>query len=251
MKKKLPLIKIVQNQGHTPEKARALIMSGKVIVDGAKETRTGISIAENADIVILQKRKYVSRAAYKLLGAIQKFKPQIKDRICIDLGAAHGGFTQVLLEFEAGRVYSIDVAYGLLDFSIRRNERVVVLEKSNVRNLNTDWFAQDDIVHQDGFFLSCDLSFISLRSILPILSSFGESITGPLECILLIKPQFEASKMTDGGILKDEKIRTRIIGEICFFSEELGFSLSGESPACISGADGNQEHVIFIRYDHR
>ncbi len=247
--KQIPLLELLNRAGHAEERARALVLAGRVFVDGRRETRAGIQVDPDCELRVTAEKQYVSRAAHKLETAFAEFQPEVDGRVCLDLGAAHGGFTQFLLEHGAARVYAVDVAYGMLDYKLRRDERVVVLERRNARKLEADWIEQADRNRREGLVVTCDVSFISLKSILPPLADFAGEIAGPLEGYILVKPQFEASKETDGGILKDPAVVERVLAEIRSEAESLGFQVSGMIPAGITGAKGNQEFVMGILYE--
>lgn len=238
----------MMERGYGIEEARALILGGRVRVDDRVETRSGIEVETGSRLSIDPISQYVSRAAYKLLGALQEFGPLIQDRICLDLGASHGGFTQVLLENGAARVYALDVAYGIFDYRLRTDPRVTLWERRNARLLKPEWFDAADLAHPAGIFVSSDLSFISLRSIFPALRELAGELTGELEGILLIKPQFEDSRATEKGIMTDEKRRQEIISEVVELAAEHGFEDLRTAPARLKGAAGNQETVLHIRH---
>lgn len=234
-------------QGYDSRTARALILGGRVLVEGEVEIRGGREIATESRITVRPFPRFVSRAAHKLLGALEEFHPRIRDRICLDLGAAHGGFTQVLLEFGALRVYALDVAYGIFDYQLRIDERVIVWERRNARLLEPAWFGAEELAHPEGLFVSCDLSFISLRSIIPRLRLLAGELRGELEGILLIKPQFEDSRSTSSGVMTDENRRLEIVEEIRNLAGENGFQDLRIAPARLKGARGNQETLLYIR----
>ena len=183
--KKVSLLELVAALGHSPESAKALVLSGRVFVNGNRETRVGLKIKPDSRLEVQGEKKYVSRAAHKLLGALEIFKPEVQGRICLDLGASHGGFTQVMLEAGARRVYAVDVAYGIFDYNLRQDPRVVVLERRNARDLEAEWLDSEDLSNPEGFLCTADLSFISLRSILGPLYRLSKHITG-LQALLLI-----------------------------------------------------------------
>ncbi len=213
----------------------------------------------------LPSQKYVSRAAFKLKGALeslQKSESLQKEtpspvgrgpagRICLDLGAAHGGFTQILLLHKARRVYAVDVGYGLLDYNLRNDHRVVSLERHDLRYLKMGWFLPEDIVtlRQDpyGLFISSDVSFLSSATVLQSLAQFHRQEMIPFEALILIKPQFEASQKTDRGILKDAKLRQEIVAKIAERAASYHFVVEKILPAAISGRKGNQEYLLYIR----
>ena len=247
--KKIPLLDLVVATGLEEGRARALIMAGRVRINAQVETRVNRPVQPDVTLDIDDEKKLPSRAGEKLRGALELFKISVKDRVCIDLGAAHGGFSTVLLAGGARRVYAVDVAYGLLDYHLRNEPRVVVLERRNARYISGEWFEVDDLKSPEGFFVVCDLSFISLKTILNSLQSLAAEMPGPLEGIFLIKPQFEASHLTEGGVIRDEKIRATILDEVLRYADNLGYSTIEVAPAVISGMAGNVEYTAHLVYE--
>ncbi len=262
------------------ENVDALILAGRVHVNGVRETRSGLRVREDARIEVQgddERDRYVSRGAHKLLGAIEDFentrdgdesafaRESLANRICLDLGASHGGFSQVLLEAGAARVYAIDVARGILDFRVRRDERVITLEKRNARELQPDWLEPEDLARAAnadgagdarGLFLTGDLSFISLCRIFDGLVGFLEACGSgdanaprprpKIEAMLLIKPQFERPDATDGGILTDDAVRDEIVAEVRDYARDVcGFRIRGVQPSRVAGAKGNREYFVW------
>ena len=240
------LLRLLEERGYESERARGLILSGRVLVEGRPETRVHVSLDPDVALEVREEKEYVSRAAYKLLGALRDFALSPEGRVCLDLGAAHGGFTQVLLERGAVRVYALDVAYGMIDYGLRRDERVVMLERRNARRLAADWLLPEDLARPDGLFVTSDLSFISLRSVLPALAELARALAGPLEGVLLIKPQFEASERTEKGVLRDPEAREAVLADVMEAARGLGFVLEGPVPADITGEKGNQEYAVRV-----
>jgi 23S rRNA (cytidine1920-2'-O)/16S rRNA (cytidine1409-2'-O)-methyltransferase len=244
------LAEVLIERGHA--NAAALILAGRVLVDGERENRAGIPVREDARIEILPGREYASRGAYKLLGAFDDFAhADPAQRICLDLGASHGGFTQVLLERGARVVYAIDVAYGILDYELRRDERVVPLEKRNARELAPDWLRAEDLrtAHENarGLFVTGDLSFISVRRILDALLVFRSAAAVAVEALLLVKPQFEQPNATEKGVMVDAVLRDAIVTDVIEYARGLGCTIYGVRPSRIPGAKGNQEYFLYCR----
>lgn len=219
-------------------KAAEAIRRGLVETGGKICLRPAQDLSEDCEIRILAEQ-YVSNGGYKLKAAFEVFRPDVKEKICLDAGASTGGFTQVLLEEGAARVFAVDVGENLLDPSLREDPRVTALDKTNVRSLRAEDFPPLD-------FLTSDLSFISLRTV-------GQTLLSLLrpggEAVLLIKPQFEAGKqfLNKNGIIKDPKVRTRIVGEISDFFRALGALgiRTAEAPLRKSGM--NQEYLLYFR----
>lgn len=223
------------------EKARALILAGEVRVNGTRAEKAGQDVAEDAEIVVVQDAvPFVSRGGLKLDKAIRTFPIDLNGRTCADIGASTGGFTDVMLKNGAAHVYSIDVGYGQLDWSLRNDPRVTVMERTNARFMEPDWFS-DPIS-----FASIDVSFISLRLILPPLY---QCLPEGGETVALIKPQFEAGRSEIGknGVVRDAAVHERVISEIVSFSESIGFSVKGLSFSPITGPKGNVEFLLYIQ----
>jgi 23S rRNA (cytidine1920-2'-O)/16S rRNA (cytidine1409-2'-O)-methyltransferase len=242
--------------GYSGADAKGLILSGRVIANGQKEIHSGILIDPDAKIEIINIKKYVARSAEKLIGALDDFKIDVTDRICIDLGSSTGGFVQVLLKRGAEKIYAVDVGYGILDYSLRSNATVVVLERHNVRQIQASWFQEDDMkIFRNGeskhLLITCDISFMSIRTVLKALSSFLSLNNISCEGIFLLKPQFEDSKNTKEGIITDETLRSNIVDEAIAYAMTLGFKCTGVQPAKIKGSHGNQEYVAHLIFQDK
>lgn len=224
-------------------KASALIMSGSVYINGQKETKSGYTVKPTDKIELKGKQMpYVSRGGYKLEKAMQSFPITLTDCICMDIGASTGGFTDCMLQNGAKKVYSIDVGYGQLAWKLRTDERVVNLERTNFRYLTKE------TVSDEIDFASIDVSFISLKLILPVL--FGFLKQGG-KCVALIKPQFEAGKEKVGkkGVVREKSTHIEVISSIVTFALETGFSVLGLTFSPIKGPEGNIEYLIFLSKD--
>ena len=183
--------------------------------------------------------KFVSRGGDKLEGAINEFKLNPKGKVCFDIGSSTGGFTDLLLQKDAKRVYCVDVGYGLLDWKLRSDPRVIALERTNIKDLKTLPEAADLVV--------IDVSFISLSKVLPVLKGWAKK--KHFDVVALIKPQFEATEKeasVNKGVIKDEKIHLRVLQEIKSSAASLGFELKGTSLSPIEGAKGNKEFFIWL-----
>ena len=205
------------------EKARALILAGEVRVNGMRAEKAGQEVAVDAEITVVEDAiPFVSRGGLKLDKAIHTFPIDLTDRVCADIGASTGGFTDVMLKNGAKHVYSIDVGYGQLDWSLRNDPRVTVMERTNARFMEPSWFPEPIS------FASIDVSFISLRLILPPLFA---CLPEGGETVALIKPQFEAGRSEIGknGVVRDAEVHKRVIREIAAFSESIGFTVKGLS----------------------
>ncbi len=223
------------------ERAKATIMSGLVYVNGQKADKPGMPVSDEAEIEVRGAAcPYVSRGGFKLEKALRVFPLEPEGRICIDCGASTGGFTDVLLKNGAARVYAVDVGYGQLAWSLRTDERVVVMERTNARNLTPDMFPESmDIAVMD-------LSFISIRLILPVL---GGLLKPDGRVICLIKPQFEAGKADVGkkGVVRDRAVHERVLHEMVEFFPTAGYTLLGLDYSPIRGPEGNIEYLAYLK----
>lgn len=224
------------------EKAKAFIMAGQVYVNGMKAVKSGMSVNETDKIEVRGTNEFVSRGGHKLKKAMSVFPITLNDKICMDIGASTGGFTDCMLQNGAKKVYSIDVGYGQLAWKLRSDPRVVNLERTNIR------YVTNEQVPDTIDFFSVDVSFISLCLVLPaaypLLSENGE-------CVCLIKPQFEAGKEKVGkkGVVRDKAVHIEVIEKIYNFAMELGFSVSGLDYSPIKGPEGNIEYLIYLKKD--
>lgn len=221
----------------TREQAQRLIMAGKVLVDGQPARKPGGKINPAGVISLLEKEPYVSRGGLKLQKALRYFNLSVCDKVCLDVGASTGGFTDCLLQNGARQVFALDVGQGLLHWSLRQDRRVILLEKINARYLKPiDLAAVPD-------FASVDVSFISLTKVLPALS---DVICRGGRVVTLIKPQFEAGRdeIKRGGVVKDRKIHLKVILKIYQFCKgELGWKWHGICTSPITGPAGNVEFL--------
>ncbi|MEJ2056673.1 MAG: TlyA family RNA methyltransferase [Desulfofustis sp.] len=219
--------------------AAGLIMSGSVLIDDVVVDKAGTLVSPRADIRIKNQPPFVSRAGHKLQAGLNHFNIDPSGSVCADIGASTGGFTDCLLQAGAKRVYAVDVAYGILDWKIRSDSRVITLERVNARNLS-----RSHIGEQIDLCV-IDTSFISLtRVIPPVLPFFG---TNEIKIVALIKPQFELSraKIGSGGIVEDEESRIEAADKIIAFAEELGLRSNGYIKSPVRGAKGNQEYLLY------
>lgn len=240
-KVRLDLEMVKRGLSPSREKARAEIMAGEVRINGVRAQKAGQEIAADSEITIEGSAiPFVSRGGLKLDKALRVFPIDLNGSVCADIGASTGGFTDVMLKNGAQKVFAIDVGYGQLDWSLRTDERVVVMERTNARNMAPEWF--DEPIR----FASIDVSFISLRLILPPLYACLEEGG---EVVALIKPQFEAGRSEVGknGVVRDEAVHSRVCREVMSFSEGLGFTVLGLSFSPITGPKGNIEFLLYIR----
>lgn len=239
-KKRLDTVIVELGFAETRSKASAIIMSGEIYVNGQKETKAGYAVKDTDKIEFKGKKMpFVSRGGYKLEKAMKSFDISLEDCVCMDIGASTGGFTDCMLQCGAIKVYSIDVGYGQLAWKLRTDERVVNLERTNFRYLTKE------TVTEEIDFASIDVSFISLKKILPVLFDF-------LKCngksVALIKPQFEAGKDKVGkkGVVRDINTHKEVVENIVNFAFETGFSVLGLDYSPIRGPEGNIEYLVYL-----
>jgi 23S rRNA (cytidine1920-2'-O)/16S rRNA (cytidine1409-2'-O)-methyltransferase len=221
-------------------RAQGLILSGSVRVGDRVVTKTGFRVAPNEPLAVKRGEGFVSRAGEKLDGSLEELGIRVEDRTCLDAGASTGGFTEVLLRRGARKVLAVDVGYGQLDWSLRSNERVVVMERTNVRRLTGD-----DLPFAPNLLVA-DLSFISLTVALEKLFSTTPSLR---EAVLLVKPQFEAGPelVGRGGLVRDRQVHVTVIRRVATFFESLGFGGVGVARAQVAGRRaGNREYPLHL-----
>lgn len=242
---KIRLDQYIFEQGYAPSKTRAqaLIMSGIVFVNNQKADKAGTMIKET-DIVEVRGKdlKYVSRGGLKLEKAINEYGLELKDKICMDIGASTGGFTDCMLQNGAQKVYAVDVGYGQLAWKLRSDERVKNMEKTNIRNVTVDML--DEKIN----FFSVDVSFISLKHIFPVAYAIS---TDEVIGACLVKPQFEAGKEKVGkkGVVRDSEVHREVIENVIGMANENGFYVHNLTFSPIKGPEGNIEFLIVISKD--
>jgi len=239
-KVRLDLILVNRGFFESREKAKAAIMSGMVYVNGERADKPGTSYNEDCDIEIKGKPiPYVSRGGLKLEKAISELNIDLNDLVCVDVGASTGGFTDVMLKNGAKKVYAVDVGYGQLAWELRNNPRVVCMERTNFR------YVTKEQISEPLDFGSVDVSFISLKLILPPLKNLLKPF-GKVVC--LIKPQFEAGRDKVGkkGVVRDPKVHEEVINTVIASSLELGYSVAGLSFSPIKGPEGNIEYLLYL-----
>lgn len=239
-KERLDVLLVQQGLANSRELAKAYIMAGTVYVDGQKEDKAGTKVAVTAKLEVKgNQMKYVSRGGYKLEKAMAVFGIRLDGKICLDIGASTGGFTDCMLQNGASKVYAIDVGYGQFAWKLRNDERVVCLEKTNVR------YVTHEQVPDEGDFASIDVSFISLTKVLPaVLGVLGEK--GQLVC--LIKPQFEAGREKVGkkGVVRDSSVHREVIEMIVEYVRTQSLGILGLDFSPIKGPEGNIEYLIYL-----
>lgn len=238
---------LVLNSGlvSSREKARALIMEGKVLVNEEREDKPGNRFSIDSAIRIKgQAMPYVSRGGYKLEKAIKVFNIDLRDRLCMDVGASTGGFTDCMLQNGAGKVYSIDVGTNQLAYKLRKDDRVISMENTNIR-----YVTPEDIGTQVQF-VSIDVAFISLTKVL--LPVFG-LLCHEGDAVCLIKPQFEAGRDKVGkkGVVRDKKIHGEVIEAVVNYGKSIGFFAAGLDFSPVKGPEGNIEYLLHLSKDSK
>jgi 23S rRNA (cytidine1920-2'-O)/16S rRNA (cytidine1409-2'-O)-methyltransferase len=219
------------------ERAQALVRAGLVRLEGQPVSRPDQPVAQEQKLELAGGTEYVSRGAEKLEAALADFTIDVAGRICLDVGASTGGFTEVLLRHGAARVIAVDVGYGQLAWSLRQDARVVVMERVNIRHLEQLPIPADLAV--------IDVSFISLRLVLP---RVRELLSPPGDVIALVKPQFEVGKgaVGKGGVVRDPAQHQLVLEQLTGFARELGYAVQGPIPSPLLGAKGNREFLIHL-----
>ncbi|MGE4319096.1 MAG: TlyA family RNA methyltransferase [Deferribacterales bacterium] len=224
------------------DEARRFIMAGLVVADDHRVDKAGDMVSSDAVIRLKSHNKYASRGGLKLEKAVSEFHINFQNKTVIDIGASTGGFTDVALTNGASRVFAVDTGRGQLDPRLSRDERVTVLDNTNFRTVDFSVIGS----HSDIFV--CDVSFISLKMIIPACRQFARDGS---EAVFLIKPQFEAMKQEvgRGGIVTDRSVHERVIREVIGYGGESGFSLRGLCMSPIKGAKGNIEYLVYFVYN--
>lgn len=240
MKQRLDIYLAENGFAESREKAKSLIMEGIVYINDQKALKAGDTVSEKDRVEVRGNTlKYVSRGGLKLEKAIKCFNISLDGKICMDVGASTGGFTDCMLQNGAEKVYCVDVGYGQLAWKLRQDERVFNMERTNIR-----YVTKDDIASLLDF-VSVDVAFISLKLVLPVvynlLSETGKSVA-------LIKPQFEAGREKVGkkGVVRDKNVHIEVIKNVLKFTRNIGFSISDVTYSPIKGPEGNIEYLMYI-----
>jgi 23S rRNA (cytidine1920-2'-O)/16S rRNA (cytidine1409-2'-O)-methyltransferase len=238
--KKVRLDKLVWERGlvESRSKAQGVILAGEVLVNGVRVDKPGTAVSPEAAIEVKMSLPYVSRGGLKLAGALAAFGVVVNGRVCADVGACTGGFTDVLLQNGAACVYAIDVGYGQLDWKLRQDERVVVMERTNARYLES--------LPQPAGFICIDVSFISLKLILPAVQKW---LMAGGDIVALVKPQFEAGpeQVGKGGIVRDTAVHHAVLCDLLSWTKANGLAVLGLIRSPVTGADGNVEFLLWLR----
>lgn len=242
-KERLDILLVEKGICESREKAKTNIMAGLIFVDGQRVDKAGEKVKVDADIVFKgEKLKYVSRGGLKLEKAMNTFGIDLTDKVCMDIGASTGGFTDCMLQNNASKVFAVDVGYGQFAWKLRTDQRVVCMEKTNIR-----YVTPEDIgVALD--FASIDVSFISLRTIMPAVKAL---LGDKGEVVALIKPQFEAGRDKVGkkGVVRDKEVHLEVINTIINFLMENELNVLGLSYSPIKGPEGNREYLVYFTKD--
>ena len=238
MKKRLDVVIFEKNLAESRSKAQALVMAGEVLVNGEKITKAGFQVSDDDLIEIEKQNPYVSRGGLKLESVLKLFEIDFTDKVCMDIGASTGGFTDCMLQHGAKKVYAVDVGTAQLHYKLRNDPRVV-----NIENVNFRYFDKN-LLKDDIDIITIDVSFISLDKILPLAS---EIVSSSGNIIAMIKPQFELEPgEVKKGVVKDEKLRQKAIDKIKNVVESLNMAVLKEQDSGLKGPKGNLEHFILI-----
>lgn len=241
MKERLDIVLVQRKLAASREKAKSIIMEGLVYVNGQKSDKPGTPVKEDDQIEIRgELLRYVSRGGKKLEKAMQVFPIQLDGRVCIDIGASTGGFTDCMLQNGAVKVYAVDVGYGQLAWKLRTDERVVNMERTNIRSVTPDQLGEPIE------FFSVDVSFISLHHIFPV----AQAITTPDAMgVCLVKPQFEAGreKVGKNGVVRDPATHCEVLHNAMGYAAANGFAVRGLDFSPVKGPEGNIEYLMFVQ----
>ncbi|NWG14165.1 MAG: TlyA family RNA methyltransferase [Acidobacteria bacterium] len=252
LKRRIDLLLVERGLAPTRHKAQAMIIAGQVLVDGQKAVKPGQAVPDEASIRILGVQRYASRGGGKLEAALDRFEIDVAGRICADLGASTGGFTDCLLQRGAREVHAFDVGKGQLDWRLRSDRRVVVRDRFNVR------YITGADLPPGVSLVTVDLSFISLTKVLaPLYAALRQvqeadrdaAPAGPIHIILLVKPQFEVGKgeVRKGGIVRDPAKRAAALASVESFALGAGYRVLGSIASPVAGAEGNQEFLLYLQ----
>ena len=240
-KERLDVLMVRRNLAESREKAKALIMSGIVYVNGQKEDKAGTSFEETVQIEVRGSTlKYVSRGGLKLEKAMSRFGVQLAGKVCMDVGASTGGFTDCMLQNGAVKVYAVDVGHGQLAWKLRNDDRVICMEKTNIR-----YVTPEDIGDRIEFS-SIDVSFISLTK---VLGPVKQLLTDNGQVVCLIKPQFEAGREKVGkkGVVREKSVHLEVIEMVSDYARSIGFGILGLEFSPIKGPEGNIEYLLYLQ----
>ena len=241
MKTRVDVLLVERGLVPTREKAQAYIMAGSVDVNGRRELKAGTKVDPDSEISLADDPvPYVSRGGLKLEGALDEWEISLVDTVCVDIGASTGGFTDLMLQRGASRVYAIDVGYGQLDYKLRNDPRVVNMERTNVRLLDVCGFPEP------ADFVAIDVSFISLKLVLPVAVKLMKDSAS---CVCLVKPQFEAGReqVGKGGIVRDPAVHSGVLEKVSGYAADNGLRVVSSIESPILGTKGNKEYLMLVK----
>ncbi len=239
-KRRLDLYLVEEGLCPSREMAKSLIMAGKVFVNNQRSDKAGDSVGEKDTVEVRgETLKYVSRGGLKLEKAMAAFPISLENKVCMDIGASTGGFTDCMLQNGAGKVFAVDVGYGQLAWKLRCDERVVNMERTNIR------YVTEEHIGTKLDFVSIDVAFISLKLVLPVAYSL---MNDGAEMVALIKPQFEAGRENVGkkGVVRDINVHKDVVKTIVKFAQDMGFCIKGLDFSPIRGPEGNIEYLMYV-----
>lgn len=242
LKQRVDILVFERGLAQSREKARAMIMAGEISANGQTIVKPGTLIPVDTTISVTEKPRFVSRGGDKLSWALKTFGIDVTQRICADVGASTGGFTDCLLQNGAARIYSIDVGYGQIDYSLRQNEKVHVIERTNARFLEK--------LPEQVDLVTIDASFISLKLLLPTIKNW---LSKQSEIVMLIKPQFEAGRndVGKGGVVRDARTHRKVLISILSFAQDIGFHVRGLTQSPLKGPAGNIEFLAWVTLENQ
>lgn len=238
---RLDILLVELSMADNRSQAQRLIMAGQVRVDGQVASKPGTAVSAQALVEVDRGPRFVSRGGEKLEAAIKAFQPQVEGRVCADVGASTGGFTDCLLQHGAVKVYAIDVGTGILEWKLRQDRRVIVMEGTNARFL--------DHLPEPVDLVVIDASFISLKMILPVVKNWFSPLGGA--AVALIKPQFEAGRQAVSrgkGVVRDPQLHRQVLGDVLSFIQQAGFQVNGLIRSPLLGPKGNAEFLVYLSY---
>jgi 23S rRNA (cytidine1920-2'-O)/16S rRNA (cytidine1409-2'-O)-methyltransferase len=238
-KERLDVLLVERGLTDSREQARRLVMAGEVTANGQIVDKPGMRVSVDVELALRAKPRFVSRGGDKLDAALSAFALNVEGRVCADVGASTGGFTDCLLKRGAAKVYAIDVGYGQIDYRLRQDERVVVMEQTNARYVEN--------LPEPVSFVAIDASFISLKLLLPVAKNW---LTAEADIVPLIKPQFEAGRQDvgKGGVVKSAEVHRRVLLEVLTAAQSMGFTVAGLIRSPLKGPAGNIEFLAWLQY---
>jgi 23S rRNA (cytidine1920-2'-O)/16S rRNA (cytidine1409-2'-O)-methyltransferase len=252
MKRRIDQLLVERRITESRHKAQALLLAGRILVNEQKIEKPGQQVDAEAAIRVLHQIQFASRAGGKLQGALDHFQIHVAGRVCADLGASTGGFTDCLLQHGASRIYAFDVGHAQMDWKLRSDPRIVIRDGFNVRNLRpADLPADISFVCIDLSFISVTKILLPLRDSLLVNSSQSDGTNADIlvDVVVLVKPQFEVGKgeVGKGGIVREPAKRLRALEAVSEFARQAGFFVAGSIPSPVAGAEGNQEFLLYLQ----